>query len=87
MPTTHFHDQQLHLNEAEEQADRNAADLLSQLDEEEAASKSKAFHKPIKNRAAKLRKKKKSVYMTKCVQCFGQILVESTIVLKEIHCR
>ena len=57
---THFHDEQLHVKAAEEQADRNAADLLSQLDEEEAASKSKASHKAAKNRAAKLRKKKKS---------------------------
>jgi hypothetical protein len=50
----------LDIKEAEEQADRNAADLLSQLDEEEAACKSKSARKAAKNRAAKLRKKKKS---------------------------
>jgi hypothetical protein len=56
----HFHDEELHIKEAEEQAERNAADLLSQLDDEEAASNSKAARKAAKNRAAKLRKKKKS---------------------------
>ena len=43
---------------AEEQADRNAADLLSQLDKEESASKDKATRKAARNRASKLKKNK-----------------------------
>jgi hypothetical protein len=55
-PSTRFDEYD---KEAEKAAERNAADLLSELEQEEAASKSDAMRKSAKNRATKLRKKKK----------------------------